>query len=165
MTTDMVAEMRACYDQKLPNGATNSSADPAKWRQSTLPSRAYRTGGRTAIRTSQPMSCKRSSGCGVADLYEPQLNQVYAALLAHYSAVADPARVADPNRKGSAESTIQHTQSTARKDRKFESIEEQNTWLAHWEERWAAFRIHGREKRQILQMYLEERAHLKPLPI
>jgi len=35
--------------------------------------------------------------------------------------------------------------------------EEQNAWLAHWEERWAAPRIHGRKKRQVLQMFLEER--------
>ena len=98
------------------------------------------------------------------DLYEPQLNPVYAALLAHYSAVADPARIADPNRKGVVESAIQHTQSTALKGRKFESIEEQNQWLAHWEERWAAPRIHGRKKRQVLQMYLEEKPYLKPLP-
>ena len=33
------------------------------------------------------------------DLYEPELNPVYAALLAHYGCVADPARVRDPNRK------------------------------------------------------------------
>jgi transposase len=36
------------------------------------------------------------------DLYEPQLNPVYAATLAHYSVVADPARVRDPNRKGTS---------------------------------------------------------------
>src|SRR2546429_7087061 len=87
-------------------------------------------------------------------LSEPQLNPVYAALLAHYSAVADPARVRDPNRKGVVENAIQHTQTTALKGRKFESIEEQNRWLAHWEERWAAPRIHGRKKRQVMQMYL-----------
>lgn len=98
------------------------------------------------------------------DLYEPQLNPVYAALLAHYAAVADPARIADPNRKGTVESAIQHTQSTALKGRRFESIEDQNTWLAHWEERWAAPRIHGRKKRQVLQMYFEEKPYLKPLP-
>lgn len=33
------------------------------------------------------------------DLYEPELNKVYAATLAHYAVVADPARVRDPNRK------------------------------------------------------------------
>jgi len=34
------------------------------------------------------------------DLYEPARNPVYAATLAHYEVVADPARVRDPNRKG-----------------------------------------------------------------
>jgi transposase len=98
------------------------------------------------------------------DLYEPAINPVYAAMLAHYGAVADAARVADPNRKGTVESAIQHTQSTALKGRKFESIEEQNAWLAHWEERWAAPRIHGRKKRQVLAMFAEEKPALKTLP-
>ena len=98
------------------------------------------------------------------DLYEPELNPVYAAMLAHYGVVADPCRVADPNRKGTVENAIGHTQSTALKGRRFESIEAQNAWLAHWEERWAAPRIHGRKKRQVLEMFCEEQAHLKPLP-
>ena len=55
------------------------------------------------------------------DLYEPELNPVYAALLAHYGVVADVCRVGDPNRKGTVESAIQHTQSTALKGRRFES--------------------------------------------
>lgn len=99
------------------------------------------------------------------DLYEPQLNPVYAAMLAYYGAVADVCRVRDPDRKGTVENAIQHTQNTALKGRKFESIEAQNEWLAHWEERWAAPRIHGRKKRQVLAMYAEERPHLRPLPI
>lgn len=33
---------------------------------------------------------------------------------------------------------------TALKAGGFESIEEQNQWLMHWEEQWAAKRIHGR---------------------
>ena len=99
------------------------------------------------------------------DLYEPAYNAVYAAMLAHYGAVADAARVADPNRKGTVENAIQHTQSTALKGRKFESIDEQNTWLAHWEERWAAPRIHGRKKRQVLAMFAEEQPALRPLPM
>ena len=98
------------------------------------------------------------------DLYEPALNPVYAALLAHYGVVADPCRVGDPNRKGTVENGIQHTQGTALKGRRFDAIEEQNEWLAHWEERWAAPRIHGRKKRQVLEMFREEQPHLQPLP-
>ena len=99
------------------------------------------------------------------DLYEPEINRVYAEMLRHYGVVADAARVGDPNRKGSVESAIQHTQGTALKGRRFESIEAQNEFLAHWELNWAAKRIHGRAKRQVEEMFQEERLHLRPLPL
>lgn len=98
------------------------------------------------------------------DLYEPELNPVYAAMLAHHGVVADPCRVRDPNRKGTVESAIQHTQGTALKGKRFETIDAQNAYLATWEERWAATRIHGRKKRQVLEMYREEQPHLRALP-
>jgi transposase len=99
------------------------------------------------------------------DLYEPELNSLYAAVLAHYGVVADPARVRDPNRKGAVEHAIQHTQSTALKGRRFASIEEQNEFLEHWEIKWAAQRIHGSAKRQVEAMFQEERPLLLPLPL
>lgn len=99
------------------------------------------------------------------DLYEPELNPVYAATLAHYGVVADPARVRDPNRKGTVENAIGHTQATALKGRRFESIIAQNEFLEHWERTWAATRIHGTERRQVQAMFEEERAHLKALPL
>jgi hypothetical protein len=100
-----------------------------------------------------------------ADLYEPKLNPVYMAMLAHHNCVADACRIEDPDRKGTVENAIKHTQNTALKGRRFESIEAQNAWLAHWEERWAAPRIHGRKKRHVLAMFEEERPYLKPLPL
>ena len=98
------------------------------------------------------------------DLYEPQINPLYAATLAHYEVVADPARVRDPNRKGSVENAIGHTQATALKGKRFETLEEQNTYLEHWESKWAASRIHGSERRQVQALFEEERPHLQPLP-
>jgi transposase len=98
------------------------------------------------------------------DIYEPELNLIYAEMLRHYGVVADPCRIADPNRKGSVENAIRHTQTTALKGRTFESIEVQNHWLAHWEERWAAPRIHGRKKRQVLELFREEQSRLRALP-
>lgn len=98
------------------------------------------------------------------NLYAPELNPVYSALLAHYGVVADPCRVGDPNRKGTVERAIQHTQTTALKGRTFESLDAQNAWLAQWEERWAALRIHGRTKRQVLELFREEQPQLRPLP-
>ena len=76
-----------------------------------------------------------------------------------------PTRLRDPNRKGTVENAIGHTQSTALKGRRFETIDEQNTFLEHWETKWAASRIHGAERRQVQAMFEEERAHLQPLPI
>jgi len=51
-------------------------------------------------------------------------------MLAHYAVVADPARVADPNRKGCVESAIQHTQGTTLAGRHFETLEAQNEFLS-----------------------------------
>lgn len=99
------------------------------------------------------------------DIYEPEINRVYAAMLAHYHCVADPARVRDPDRKGTVENAIQHTQSTALKGKKFESLEAQNEYLMHWEEKWAAPRIHGRAKRQVEAMFQEEKPFLNALPL
>jgi transposase/5S rRNA maturation endonuclease (ribonuclease M5) len=99
------------------------------------------------------------------DIYEPDLNPLYAAMLKHYDVVADPARVGDPNRKGTVENAINYTQNTALKGRKFESIEAQNEWLMHWEERWASLRIHGRVKRQVEELFQEEKPYLQPLPL
>jgi transposase len=99
------------------------------------------------------------------DIYDPQLNELYAAVLEHYRVTADPARVGDSNRKGTVENTVKYTQDTALKGRRFDNIEAQNDWLMHWEERWAAQRIHGRSKRQVAQMFSEEKPYLEPLPL
>ncbi|MDX6501778.1 MAG: hypothetical protein QOG23_5038 [Blastocatellia bacterium] len=98
------------------------------------------------------------------DLYEPEINRLYEAMLEHYGVVADPARVRDPNRKGTVENAIQHTQGTALAGRRFESLEAQNEFLMHWEANWAAKRIHGSARRQVEAMFQEERPHLRALP-
>lgn len=99
------------------------------------------------------------------DLYEPELNPIYSAMLSHYRVVADPARVADPNRKGSVENAIQHTQGTALTGRRFLTLEAQNEFLMHWEENWASKRIHGSTRRQVEAMFQEEKPHLRSLPV
>jgi transposase/5S rRNA maturation endonuclease (ribonuclease M5) len=99
------------------------------------------------------------------DIYDPELNALYAAMLSHYDVTADPARVKDPNRKGTVENGVKYTQNTGLKGRKFDNIEVQNDWLRHWEKRWASCRIHGRAKRQVEEMYKEERPYLQPLPL
>jgi hypothetical protein len=98
------------------------------------------------------------------DVVNPHINRLYSEVLAHYGTIVDPCRVGDPNRKGTVECAIKHTQSTALAGRTFESIDEQNEFLMWWEERWAAPRIHGSTKRQVSTMFAEEKPALQQLP-
>lgn len=98
------------------------------------------------------------------DVYDPQFNTLYAKMLDHYDVVPMACRPYAPDLKGKVESAVGHTQRTALKGRRFESLEEQNAFLAGWNERWAATRIHGTTKRQVRAMFEEERPFLGPLP-
>jgi len=54
---------------------------------------------------------------------------------------------------------------TPLKGLRFESLEEAQTYLDHWETRWADTRIHGTTKRQVAAMFAEEKPALQPLPV
>jgi transposase len=99
------------------------------------------------------------------DIYDPTINPVYADMLRHYGVVAMPCRVRDPDRKGKVESGVGHAQKTPLKGMRFENPEEAQTYLDHWETRWADTRIHGTTKRQVAAMFAEERPALLPLPL
>jgi transposase len=104
-------------------------------------------------------------GVLLADIYDPTLNPLYQHVLAHYGVVAMPCRVRDPDRKGKVESGVGHAQKTPLKGLRFESLEEAQAYLDHWERRWADTRIHGTTKRQVAAMFAEEKPFLLPLPI
>jgi len=104
-------------------------------------------------------------GVLAADIYDPTLNPLYRDVLQHYGVVALPCRVQDPDRKGKVESGVGHAQKTPLKGLRFESLEQAQTYLDHWEERWADTRIHGTTKRQVAAMFAEERPALLPLPL
>jgi transposase len=104
-------------------------------------------------------------GVLVPDIYDPALNPLYRDVLAHYGAVAMPCRIQDPDRKGKVESGVGHAQKTPLKGLRFESLEEAQAYLDHWEERWADTRIHGTTKRQVAAMFAEEKPFLLPLPV
>ena len=86
-------------------------------------------------------------------------------MLAHYGVVAMPCRVQDPDRKGKVESGVGHAKKTPLKGQRFESLEAAQSYLDHWEERWADQRIHGSTKRQVAAMFAEEKPSLQPLPL
>jgi transposase len=106
-----------------------------------------------------------SEGVLKPDIYDPSLNPLYSDVLAHYGAVALPCRVADPDRKGKVESGVGHAQKTPLKGQRFESLEEAQAYLDHWEQKWADTRIHGTTKRQVIAMFAEEKPALLPLPL
>jgi len=100
-----------------------------------------------------------------ADVYDPTLNPLYRDVLSHYGSVALACRVRDPDRKGKVESGVGHAKKTPLKGQRFESLEEAQAYLDHWEERWADTRIHGTTKRQVAAMFAEEKPVLLPLPV
>ncbi len=104
-------------------------------------------------------------GVLLPDIYDPTLNPLYRDVLAHYSVVALPCRIQDPDRKGKVESGVGHAKKTPLKGLRFESLEEAQEYLDRWEERWADTRIHGTTKRQVAVMFSEEKPHLLPLPL
>lgn len=99
------------------------------------------------------------------DIYDPTLNPLYHDVLSHYGSVALACRVRDPDRKGKVESGVGHAKKTPLKGQCFESLEEAQAYLDHWEERWADTRIHGTTKRQVAAMFAEEKPALLPLPV
>ena len=104
-------------------------------------------------------------GVLVPDIYDPALNPLYRDVLQHYGAVPLPCRIADPDRKGKVERGVGHAKNTPLKGLRFESLEEAQTYLDHWEARWADTRIHGTTKRQVAAMFTEEKPALLPLPV
>ena len=99
------------------------------------------------------------------DIHDPALNPLFRDVLSHYGAVALPCRPRDPDRKGKVERGVGYAKNTALKGQRFESLEEAQTYLDGWEERWADTRIHGTTKRQVAAMFAEERPALLPLPL
>jgi transposase len=99
------------------------------------------------------------------DIYDPTLNPLYRDLLQHYGVTALPCRVRDPDRKGKVEAGVGHAKRTPLKGMRFESLDEAQRYLDHWEERWADTRIHGTTKRQVAAMFAEEQPALQPLPV
>ncbi|HTG57872.1 MAG TPA: IS21 family transposase [Terriglobia bacterium] len=104
-------------------------------------------------------------GVLLPDFYDPTLNPLYRDLLKHYSVVAMPCRIQDPDRKGKVESAVGHTQRTPLRGLRFESLEQAQAYLDRWEAHWADTRIHGTTKRQVAAMFAEEKPALRPLPL
>lgn len=98
------------------------------------------------------------------DVWDPTVNPLFRDVLKHYGVVALPCRVRHPDRKGKVEAGIGHAQKTPLKGMRFETLEEAQSYLDSWEERWADTRIHGTTKRRVAEMFAAEKPHLLALP-
>lgn len=105
------------------------------------------------------------SGVLDANLFEPELNPLYAEFAKHTGFVPLPCLPRKPEHKGKTESGVGYTKDNALKGLKFESLEAENAHLRNWNKNVARTRIHGTTKRQVWAVFInEEKPALKPLP-
>ena len=105
------------------------------------------------------------SGVLDANLFEPELNPLYAEFAKHSGFVPLPCLPRKPEHKGKTESGVGYTKDNALKGLKFQSLDEANAYLRNWNKTWARTRIHGTTKRQVWAVFIhEDQPALKPLP-
>lgn len=104
------------------------------------------------------------SGVLKAHLFEPELNEVYLHFSQHWGFAPNPCIAYAPEHKGTVEKDVGYTKSNALKGRRFDSLEEGNSFLRHWNKRWARTRIHGTTRKQVWKLFVDtEQLVLKPL--
>lgn len=101
-----------------------------------------------------------------ADWYEPELHPKLRSFCEYYGVVILPTRPRMPRHKGKIESGVKYVKRNALKARQFQSLEEENEFLLHWEADIADQRIHGTIKQQVGKLFESvERAALSALPL
>jgi hypothetical protein len=101
----------------------------------------------------------------VADWYDPELNPKLRSFCEHYGTVLLPTKPRTPRHKGKVERGVDYVQENALKGRTFRSLREQNDHLLRWETTIADTRIHGTTRKQVCQLFEQERSALGPLPL
>jgi hypothetical protein len=100
----------------------------------------------------------------LASIFEPIINQTYLSFATHWGFAANPCMPRCPEHKGVVERDIGYTKHNALDGRRFNSLEEGNVSLRHWNKRWARTRIHGTTKCQVWKLFTElEQPRLQPL--
>jgi len=100
-----------------------------------------------------------------ACLYDPDISELYAAFAKHWGFVPLPSRPRHPQEQGIAERGGGYVKDNALKGRRFDSLEELETFLKRWNRTIARVRIHGTTRKQVYTHFLEvEKPALKPVP-
>jgi transposase len=99
-----------------------------------------------------------------ACLFDPDGHDVYTAFARHWGFTALPTRPRTPQENGKQERSGGYVKDNALKGRRFESLEEQNAFLRHWNRTIARLRIHGTTRQQVWTHFLAtDRPALGPL--
>jgi transposase len=105
------------------------------------------------------------AGVARACLYDPDISELYTAFAKHWDFVPLPCRPRNPQEKGVVERGGGYLKDNALKGRKFNSLEEFDSFLKRWNRTVARLRIHGTTRKQVYTHFLEvEKPALKPLP-
>lgn len=99
-----------------------------------------------------------------ADWFDPTITPKFRAFLDHYGIVVLPTKPYTPRHKGKVEAGVKYVQENAVKAKEFESLADQNAYLADWEHRIADQRIHGTTRKQVSKLF-EEHEHKALLPL
>ncbi len=100
-----------------------------------------------------------------ACLYDPDINELYAAFAKHWGFVPLPSRPRHPQEQGIAERGGGYVKDNALKGRRFDSLEELDNFLKRWNRTIARLRIHGTTRKQVYTHFLEvEKPALLPVP-
>jgi hypothetical protein len=101
-----------------------------------------------------------------AHRYDPVLHPLFQAWASHYGILLSPCDPGCPNQKGRVERDCRYTRESFLKGLpEIVSLDALNERLRIWETRTAHQRIHGRHKRQVLEIFNREEAPaLQPLP-
>ena len=152
---------------KMTLSCSRHSYEQAVWRQDvatfiTCHERAFEFfGGVTQIVRLDNLKAGVARAC----LYDPEINKVYAAYARHAGFTPLACKPRKPEHKGKVERGIGYTKSNALKGKRFDSLEQMNAHLRHWNETVARLRIHGTTKQQVWKRFIElEKDVLQPLP-
>jgi transposase len=105
------------------------------------------------------------AGVARACLYDPDISELYAAFAKHWGFIPLPCRPRHLQEEGVVERGGNYLKDNALKGRRFDSLEELDAFLKHWNRTIARLRIHGRTRQQVYTHFLEvEKPALKPLP-
>jgi len=104
------------------------------------------------------------AGVSRACFFDPDTQRVYEAFAHHWGFTSLPIQPRRPQETGKQERSGGYVKSNALRGRRFDSLDEHNAFLRHWNRTIARLRIHGTTRRQVWTHFLEvERPALQPL--